>query len=129
MEDEYRAPRGSAAIRASASLTDVTRQVLFRTAHDIKGHATTFGYPMAADVADSLCRLIEHTVDVARIPLAFIDQCVDSVSAIIREHDEENAEATAVELEPELRVLTDELLGIGANTDDPVNMSPPLAPV
>jgi hypothetical protein len=29
----------------------------------------------------------------------------------------------------ELRVLTDELFGIGANPGDPVNMSPPLAPV
>jgi hypothetical protein len=29
----------------------------------------------------------------------------------------------------ELRVLTDELLGIAANPDDPVNMSPPLTPV
>lgn len=84
---------------------------------------------MAADVADSLCRVIEHTVDTARIPLIFIDQCVDSIGAIIREHNEENAEATAAELARELRVLTDELLGIGANPDDPVNLSPPLAPV
>jgi hypothetical protein len=96
---------------------------------NIKGHGTTFGYPMAADVADSLCRMVEHTVDAARIPLTFIDQCVDSVGAIVREHDEENTEATAAELARELRVLTDELLGIGANTDDPVNTSPPLAPV
>jgi hypothetical protein len=29
----------------------------------------------------------------------------------------------------ELRVLTDELLGISATSDDPVNMSPPLAPM
>ncbi len=61
--------------------------------------------------------------------LTFIDQCVDPVGAIIREHDEENAEATAAALARELRVLTDELLGTGANPDDPVNMSPPLAPV
>src|SRR5580693_6951838 len=39
--------------------TDVARQSLFRAAHDIKGHATTFGFPTAADVAESLCRLIE----------------------------------------------------------------------
>lgn len=73
--------------------------------------------------------MVEHTVDAARIPLTFVDQCVDSVGAIIREHDEENTEATAAELARELRVLTDELLGIGANPDDPVNTSPPLAPV
>ncbi|HWN53410.1 MAG TPA: Hpt domain-containing protein [Xanthobacteraceae bacterium] len=129
MEDEYRALEEARQSVHPQGLTDVTRQVLFRAAHDIKGHGTTFGYPMAADVADSLCRVIEHTVDAARIPLAFIDQCIDSVGAIIREHDEENAEETAAELARELRVLTDELLGIRANPDDPVNMSPPLAPV
>ena len=34
---------------------------LFRAAHDIKGEADTFGYPAVAGVANSLCRLIEHT--------------------------------------------------------------------
>ena len=48
-------------------LTDETRQILFRAAHDIKGHGATFGYPLAADVADSLCRLIENCADFARI--------------------------------------------------------------
>ena len=108
-------------------LTDITRQALFHAAHDIKGHGTTFGYPLAADVADSLCRMIEHTVDVARIPLTFIDQCVNAVRAIIREHDHENAEEMAAELAKELRVLTDELLG--AKPGEPANASPPLAPV
>ena len=41
--------------------TDEARQSLFRAAHDIKGHAATFGFPTAADVAESLCRLIEET--------------------------------------------------------------------
>jgi chemotaxis protein histidine kinase CheA len=123
MEDECRAFEEARRSIHRDGLTDATRQALFRAAHDIKGQGATFGYPMAADVADSLCRVIEHTANAARIPLTFIDQCVDSVHAIIREHDRQNAEQTAAELVKELRMLTDEILGT-----DPADGSPPLAP-
>jgi len=129
MEDEFRELEEARQSIHRQGLTDVTRQALFRTAHDLKGHGTTFGYPMVADVADSLCRVIEHTADAARIPLTFIDQCVDAIRAIIREHDIENAEEVAAELARELRVRTEELLGIDPNPDDPVDIGPPLAPV
>jgi len=129
MEDEFRELEEARQSVHRQGLTDVTRQALFRAAHDLKGHGTTFGYPMVADVADSLCRVIEHTADAARIPLTFIDQCVDAIRAIIREHDIENAEEVAAALARELRVLTEELLGIDADPDDPVDIGPPLAPV
>jgi hypothetical protein len=109
--------------------TGETRQTLFRAAHDIKGHGATFGYPMAADVADSLCRLIEHCSDFARIPPGFVDQCVDAVRAIIREGKEPNAEATAMTLAKELRALVEAFLAVSgtAGQDEPAT-SPPLAP-
>jgi len=129
MEDECRALEEARQFASRHGLTDAVRQAMFRAAHDIKGHGTTFGFPMAADVADSLCRVIEHFVDPMRIPLSFIDQCVDAVRAIIREHGQENAEKTAAELANELRILTDELLGIGAKADEPDSASPPLAPM
>jgi chemotaxis protein histidine kinase CheA len=107
-------------------LSDAARQALFRAAHDIKGHAATFGFPMAAEVANSLCRLIEHSPDLSEVPLSFIDQCVDSVRAIIREHHNSNAEKTAEALARELRILADEMLHEGdAAATAP---SPPLAP-
>jgi len=111
--------------------TEETRQILFRAAHDIKGHGATFGYPMAADVADSLCRLIEHCADFARIPAGFIDQCVDAVRAIIRERNEPNAEATAAALAKELRAAVDAFLavnGAASEGEDAPASSPPVAP-
>jgi chemotaxis protein histidine kinase CheA len=128
MEDEHRVLEEARQSAHLHGLTDLTRQALFRAAHDIKGHGATFGYPMAADVANSLCRAIEHTNDMTQIPLTFIDQCVDSVGAIVRQHDEQNAEQTAADLARELRMLTDELLGSSAHQDDKADMSPPLAP-
>ena len=62
-----------------------TRDALFHAAHDIKGEAATFGFPDVAASAESLCRLIEHTPDATRIPLALVDQHVDAIRAIIRE--------------------------------------------
>jgi len=127
MEDECKALEEARLFVHRHGLTDATRQALFRAAHDIKGHGTTFGYPMASDVADSLCRMIEHAGTTTPIPLAYVDQCVAAVRAIIREHDDDKAEATATELAKQLRVLTDELLGVD-NGDEPAAASPPLAP-
>jgi chemotaxis protein histidine kinase CheA len=128
MEDECQALDTARQQVHQDGLTDATRQALFRAAHDIKGHGTTFGYPMASDVADSLCRLMEHAGPAAQIPLAYIDQCVDAVRAIIREHADENADEIATLLAKELRVLTDELLGVDETPDEPAGASPPLAP-
>jgi len=129
MDDEYRLLEEARQSVHSQGLTETSLEVLFRAAHDIKGQGTTLGYPLAADVAASLCRVIEHAADATLIPLTFVDHCVDSVGAIIRERDEENAEKTAAELAHELRLLADELLAVGANADEPADMSPPLAPV
>ena len=111
-----------------------TREELFRAAHDIKGEAATFGYPLAGEAADSLCRLLEHTPDVKRIPLALIDQHVDGVRAIIRENVRESSHAVASALAAELRRASDEFL-IQENKHRPgyldgiVTVAPPLAPV
>jgi chemotaxis protein histidine kinase CheA len=108
-----------------------TREALFHAAHDIKGEAATFGFPMAAEVADSLCRLIEHTPDMKRIPLALVDQHVDAVRAITRERYGPKAEAIATKLTEELREVTDAFLR-EENKDrlDELEgiLSPPLAP-
>ena len=74
-----------AAVRKDG-FTQEASEELFRAAHDIKGHGATFGFPIAAEVADSLCRLIEDGADLSPAPLTVIDQCVDAVRAIIREH-------------------------------------------
>ena len=47
-----------------------SKDALFHAAHDIKGEAATFGFPAVASAAQSLCRLIEHAPDIARVPVA-----------------------------------------------------------
>jgi hypothetical protein len=94
----------------AAGFTAVTRDALFFAAHDIRGDAETLGYPAVAIPAASLCRLIEHTRDMRRIPLALVDQHVDAVRAIIREGSRPHAEATIAVLTDRLREVTEEFL-------------------
>jgi HPt (histidine-containing phosphotransfer) domain-containing protein len=91
---------------------------LFHAAHDIKGEAATFGFPAVAAVAESLCRLLEHTPDIKKIPLSLVDQHVDAVRAIYREYARSDAKEVAESLTRRLRDVTDEFL-IGQNKHRP----------
>jgi HPt (histidine-containing phosphotransfer) domain-containing protein len=93
-----------------SGLTDKNREELFRAAHDIKGQAATFGFPLIAPVAESLCRLIEHTPEPGRIPLTLIDQHVDGIRAIAHKNTQGDAETTALRLAHRLRQVTNEFL-------------------
>lgn len=107
------------------------RDALFFAAHDIKGGARTLGYPALAVPAASLCRLIEHTREIRRIPLTLVDQHVDAIRAIIREHRRPDAEQTVTALTARLSEVTEEFLA-NENRDHPEELedilSPPTAP-
>ena len=117
-------------IKASG-ITPGNRDLLFRAAHDIKGQAATFGFPMVAPVADSLCRLIEHIPDPTRLPLPLVDQHVDAIRAITHRNSRGDSNGNAAKLAEKLRHVTDEFL-IHANRDRPDTLesilSPTLAP-
>jgi HPt (histidine-containing phosphotransfer) domain-containing protein len=115
----------------AGGFSKATRDALFHAAHDIKGEAATFGYPMAAEPAESLCRLIEHTPEMARIPLELVDQHVDAVRAIVRESARPEGAATAQALIKRLREVTGEFLAF-ENRERPDCLEgllgPPLVP-
>jgi chemotaxis protein histidine kinase CheA len=75
------------------------KKAFYRSVHDIKGQSTTLGFPLATQVAASLCSLIERIERRDLIPIEMIDQHVDSISAIVREkakdeHDHVGSELT-----------------------------------
>jgi HPt (histidine-containing phosphotransfer) domain-containing protein len=90
-------------------MTKKAHNDLFRTAHDIKGEAATFGYQAVAPVAESRCRLFEHTPEIKRIPFALVEQHVDAVRAIARKHARVDRAGTASALTRRLRDVTDEV--------------------
>jgi len=111
-------------------LTEKNRETLLHTSDDIKGNAATLGYAQAAPVADSLCRLLEHTPDMARISLELIDQHVDAIRAIVREHNRTDITGIATVLTVRLRQVTEAFLA-QENRDRPEYLqaiaSPPIS--
>jgi HPt (histidine-containing phosphotransfer) domain-containing protein len=87
-----------------------THDAMFRAAHDIKGEAGTFGFPAVVGIADSLCRLIEHTPEMKHIPLTLVDQHVDAVRAVVREYSRPDLLSAAGALTRRLREVTDDFL-------------------
>ncbi|MEZ5765985.1 MAG: Hpt domain-containing protein [Xanthobacteraceae bacterium] len=111
----------------ASGLTAQTQSELFRAAHDIKGDGATFGYPLAAAAADSLCRIIEHSPDFAQVPNALIAHHVDAIQAIIREHKRAAVNSVASELGRKLRAVADEYL-IAVNKHRPEHLEIIMAP-
>ena len=111
--------------------TNVTREELFRAAHDIKGDAATFGFPSASAAAESLCRIIEHAPDLAAVPSDLIAHHINAIQAIVRRRTKLDTVATARELSRQLRGVADEYL-MQANRNRPEHleaiMSPSIAP-
>jgi chemotaxis protein histidine kinase CheA len=107
--------------------TNVTCEELFRAAHDIKGDAATFGFPSAGAAADSLCRIIEHAPNLARVPSALIAHHINAIQAIVRERTRLDTISTANELSRQLRGIADEYLK-HANRNRPEHLEAILAP-
>lgn len=108
-------------------LNATTQDELFRAAHDIKGDAATFGYPMAAAAADSLCRIMEHAPDFAKVPQDLIAHHVNAIQAIVREHKKLGVASVAGELSKKLRGVADEFL-TAVNQDRPEHLELILSP-
>jgi len=108
-------------------LTDLTRQELFRAAHDIKGDAATFGFPSAGAAAESLCRIIEHAPDLDQVPSNLVAHHINAIQAIVRERTKLDTAATAGELSRQLRGVADEYLTF-VNRDRPEHLEAILAP-
>ena len=104
-----------------------TLDPLFRAAHDIKGQASTFGFPRVAPVAESLCRLLEHTPEASRIPIGLVDQHVDAIRAITHRNARGDSDMTAAKLAERLRQVTEEFL-VAENRDRPDYLEQIMAP-
>jgi len=107
--------------------TDANSEELFRAAHDIKGDAATFGYPSAAAVAESLCRVIEHAPDLDNVPSELILHHINAVQAIVRDHTKLDSTKVAGELSRRLRKVADDYL-MQVNRNRPEHLEAIMAP-
>jgi len=61
-----------------------SRAALLRTAHDLKGMAGTFGFPLMGRVAGSLSRLLDEAPKDKALPLKLVEAHVTAVHVIQR---------------------------------------------
>lgn len=107
--------------------TKERRDELFRAAHDIKGDAATFGYPAAAGIAESLCRIIEHAPDLERVPAELFTHHINAILAIVHENTQLDRISVSAELSRRLRKVADDYLA-QVNRDRPEHLEAILAP-
>lgn len=112
------------AVRTHGYSDDTAMEMLY-AAHDIRGHALTYGYAAAADIADGLCRLMEFgdTQDAAVADL--IERHVEAISAVVRATDAHAGGSMANELVERLRFFTEQHI---ESREFAEAESPPLAP-
>ena len=72
--------------------------VLFRAAHDLKGQATTFEYPLIARVAASLSKLMDDAKTRETTPLPLVEAHVDAIHVIHRDKIKDVSNLTALTL-------------------------------
>ncbi|MBR0845248.1 Hpt domain-containing protein [Bradyrhizobium liaoningense] len=106
---------------------DKRREELFHAAHDIKGDAATFGYPSAASIAESLCRVIEHAPNLAKVPAELFTHHVNAIVAIVHENTRLDSTSVSAELSRRLRKVADDYLA-DVNRDRPEHLEAILAP-
>src|SRR3954468_16743647 len=87
-----------------------SRAALLRAAHDIKGQAATFNYPLIARVAGSLSRMIGDLPQSATLPLSLIDAHVNAILVIHKQAMQDTGDKIALALCSELDARVDEVL-------------------
>ena len=79
---------------------------LYRAAHDLKGQATTFDFPLVSRIASSLCKLTDDANSGLPLPLALIAAHIDAIKVIVRDNlkdpSDQMASVLAAELESQV---------------------------
>ena len=88
-----------------------TRAGLLRAAHDMKGQAATFNYPLIARVAGSLSHLIHDLPQSAEVSLSLVDAHVNAIHVIYRDKVMDMSNKVALKLAEELEARVAEALG------------------
>lgn len=88
-----------------------SQQALYRASHDIRGQGRTFGYPLAGEIADGLCDLIDGAEAMEGQILDLIDAHVDAIRAIVRDDVRSEDNVLARSVIAELRTAREAIIG------------------
>ena len=95
----------------AANANTAARAGLLRAAHDMKGQAATFNYPLIARVAGSLSHLIHDLPENTELSLGLVDAHVNAIHVIYRDKVMDMSNKVALALAEELEARVAEVLG------------------
>lgn len=101
----------AARVRYDQTRDGDARAALLRAAHNIKGQAPTFNFPLIGRVAASLSRMIGELPATATIPVVLVDAHVNAIQVIHKLGLQDTNDKTAQALCAELDARVDEVLG------------------
>jgi chemotaxis protein histidine kinase CheA len=87
-----------------------SRGALVRAAHDLKGQAGTFGFPLLARVAGSLTKMLTEAPEGVVLPMKLVDAHVSAMQVIHRQNITGSDDKIALALIAELDAQVDQLL-------------------
>jgi len=90
---------------------------LFRAAHDLKGQAATFEYPLIARVAASLSKLMDELDSPELAPLTLVQAHVEAIRVIFRDKIKDISNRVALVLVEELETRTQQTLERAAHSE------------
>ena len=82
-----------------------------RVAHDMKGQAATFDFPLIARAAGSLSKLIHEMPADREVPIGLVDAHVSAIHVIYRDRVMDLSNRVALVLIQELEGRVEETLG------------------
>lgn len=85
-------------------------EAFYQAAHNLKGQASTLGYPFADEICASLCRLLDKEPSKSKLPKPLVNQHVDAVRALINEGAKGTDNPKASILAKRLRDVTNDYL-------------------
>ena len=97
--------------RYAKSPDAASRAALLRAAHDMKGQAATFDFPLVARVAGSLANLIHDLPPEKELSLTLVDAHVNAIQIIHRDKITDMSNKVALTLAQELEKRVAEILG------------------
>lgn len=92
--------------------TEDGQQVLYRASHDIRGQGRTFGYPLAGEIADGLCDLIDGSDEMDSHVLELVDAHIDAIRAVVRDDVRDENDKMARRVVAELRSAREAIIGV-----------------
>lgn len=66
------------------SATVVNRYALFRSSHDLRGQALTFGFPLVMRAATSLCKMLDGHDN--PVPVTLVEAHINAIRVIVKQN-------------------------------------------